>query len=91
MIANRRGVIFLLIFGLLTAGLCGCDQKLPSWYPFANHVVDNHGITTPTERITKLREMAVKAPEVTDPGQRVDLPGIGPGVGPQRARLDRSQ
>ena len=73
MIANRRGVIFLLIFGLLTAGLCGCDQKLPSWYPFANQVIDNHGITTPTERITKLREMAVKAPEVTDPGQRESI------------------
>ena len=47
MIANRRGVICLLIFGLLTAGLCGCDQKLPSWYPFATPEVNNHGITTP--------------------------------------------
>jgi hypothetical protein len=63
----------LLIFGLLTAGLCGCDQKLPSWYPFASHVVDNHGIPTPTERITSLRELAKKAPEITDPGQRESI------------------
>jgi hypothetical protein len=60
----------LLIFGLLTAGVCGCDQKLPSWYPFASHAVNNHGIITPSERIAVLKEQARKAPEITDPGQR---------------------
>ena len=60
----------MLIFGLLTAALCGCDQKLPSWYPFASHVVNNHGIVTPTERIAVLKEQARKAPEITDPAQR---------------------
>ena len=69
----KRTVIRLLIFGLLTAGLCGCDQKLPSWYPFASHVVDDHGIATPTERITNLQELAKKAPETTDPGQRESI------------------
>ena len=73
MIANRRGVICLLIFGLLTAGLCGCDQKLPSWSPFATPVVNNHGITTPTRRIKSLQELAKKAPETTDPGQRESI------------------
>ena len=73
MIANRRGVICLLIFGLLTAGLCGCDQKLPSWYPFATPVVNDHGITTPTQRIKNLQELAKKAPETTDPGQRESI------------------
>ena len=74
MIANRRGVICLLIFGLLTAGLCGCEQKLPSWYPFAIPVVNDHGITTPTQRDQKsLEELAKKAPETTDPGQRESI------------------
>jgi HEAT repeat protein len=74
MIANRRGVICLLIFGLLTAGLCGCEQKLPSWVPFGNpSVTDNHGITSPSERIKNLRELAKKAPETTDPGQRESI------------------
>ena len=73
MIANRRGVICWLIFGLLTAGLCGCDQKLPTWYPFASPVVNEHGIATPTQRIKSLRELAKKAPETTDPGQRESI------------------
>ena len=73
MIANRRDVICLLIFGLLTAGLCGCEQKLPSWYPFASPVVNDHGITTPTQRKKTLEELAKKAPETTDPGQRESI------------------
>lgn len=60
----------MLIFGPFTAVLCGCDQKLPSWYPFASHEVNNHGITTPSERIAVLKEQARKAPEITDPVQR---------------------
>lgn len=63
----------MLIFGLLTAGLCGCEQKLPSWYPFSTQVIDNHGIPTPTERIKSLQELARKAPETTDPGQRESI------------------
>jgi hypothetical protein len=72
MIAKRRGVNCLLIFGLL-AGLCGCEQKLPSWCPFGNHVTDNHGITTPSERKKSLQELVKKAPETTDPGQRESI------------------
>lgn len=63
----------MLIFGLLTAGLCGCEQKLPSWYPFATPVVNDHGIVTPTQRIKSLQELAKKAPETTDPGQRESI------------------
>ncbi len=63
----------MLIFGLLTAGVCGCEQKLPSWYPFATPVTNDHGITTPTQRIKNLRELAKKAPETTDPGQRESI------------------
>jgi len=70
MIANRRGILCLLIFGLLTAGLCGCEQKLPSWYPFSTPVAQDHGITTPAQRIKNFQELAKKAPETTDPGQR---------------------
>jgi hypothetical protein len=68
--ANRRGVFCVLIFGLLTAGLSGCDQKLPSWSPFGSPAVNNHGIRTPIERVTILQELAAKAPQVTDPRQR---------------------
>jgi len=73
MIAKRRDRICWLIFALLTAGLYGCDQKLPSWYPFATPVVNDHGITTPTERKKNLQELAKKAPETTDPGQRESI------------------
>ena len=73
MIANRRGVICLLIFGLLTAGLCGCERKMSSWYPFATPVVEDHGITTPEQRIKNLRELVKKAPQTTDPGQRESI------------------
>jgi HEAT repeat protein len=73
MIANRRGVIDLLIFGLLAAGLCGCEQKLPSWSPFSTPVANDHGITTPTQRKKNLQELAKKAPETTDPGQRESI------------------
>ncbi|MGA2259590.1 MAG: HEAT repeat domain-containing protein, partial [Thermoguttaceae bacterium] len=48
-------------------------QKLPSWYPFATQVVNDHGITTPTQRIKTLQELAKKAPETTDPGQRESI------------------
>jgi len=73
MIANRKGLICFLIFGLLIADLCGCDQKLPSWYPFAKPVVNDHGITTPTQRKKDLQELAKKALETTDPGQRESI------------------
>jgi hypothetical protein len=73
MIANRRGVICVLIFGLLAAGLCGCDQKLPTWVPFGTTVVDNHGILAPTEKINKLKALALAAPQTTDPGQRESI------------------
>ncbi len=73
MIANRRGTICLLISGLLTAGLCGCEQKLPSWYPFATPVTNDHGITSPSQRIKNLQELAKKAPETTDPGPRESI------------------
>ena len=35
--------------------------------------VKDHGITTPTERIKTLQELAKKAPETTDPGQRESI------------------
>ena len=68
--ANRRGVIYVLIFGLLTAGLCGCERKMSSWYPFGTPVNEDHGIITPEHRIRNLQELAKKAPTTTDPGQR---------------------
>jgi hypothetical protein len=73
MSANRRGVNHLLIFGLLTAGLCGCERKLPSWYPFSAPIANDHGITTPTQRKNNLQELTKKAPETTDPGQRESI------------------
>jgi hypothetical protein len=60
----------LLIFDLLAAGLCGCDQKLPSWTPFGTTEVNNHGIITPTERIRVFREQASQAPQIQDPARR---------------------
>src|SRR5208283_2827002 len=72
MIANRRDVICLLIFGPLAAGLFGCDEKL-KLYPFSKPVLEEHGIPTPTARILNLRELAKKAPETTDPGQRESI------------------
>ena len=71
--ANRRGGICLLVFGLLTAGLCGCERKLASWYPFATPVNEDHGITTPEQRIKSLKELAKKAPETSDQGQRESI------------------
>ncbi len=73
MITNRRGVIYLLIFGLLTAGLCGCERKLGSWYPFASPAAEDHGITTPAQRVKNLQELAKKAPTTPDPGQRESI------------------
>ncbi len=73
MIANRRGVNHLLIFGLLAVGLCGCDEKLSSFNPFAKPVDEVHGIITPTARMRNLQELAKKAPETTDPGQRESI------------------
>jgi len=63
----------VLIFGLLTAGLCGCERKLSSWDPFATPVNEDHGIPTPTQRIKSLHDLAKKAPETTDPGQRESI------------------
>ena len=73
MIANCRGVICLLICGLLTVGLCGCERKLSSWYPFATPVNEDHGITTPEQRMKNLQELVKKAPETKDPGQRESI------------------
>ena len=73
MIANCRGVIYLRIFGLLMVGLCGCDRKLSSWYPFAAPVNEDHGITTPVQRKKNLEELVKKAPTTTDPGQRESI------------------
>ncbi len=36
-------------------------------------VVNDHGIATPTQRIKNLQELAKKAPETTDPGQRESI------------------
>ncbi len=64
----------MAIFGLLTAGLCGCEQKMPTWVPFGNPpVTDHHGVTSPGERIKNLQELAKKAPETSDPGQRESI------------------
>ena len=73
MIANRRAAIHLLMFALLTAGLCGCDRKMSSLNPFATSVNEDHGIATPEQRIRDLQELAKKAPETTDPGQRESI------------------
>ena len=73
MIANRRGVVYFLIFGLLTVGLYGCERKLSSWNPFATPVNEDHGITTPEQRIKNLQELVKKAPTTTDPGQRESI------------------
>ncbi len=73
MSANRRGVVYFLIFGLLTVGLYGCERKVSSWYPFATPVNEDHGITTPEQRIKKLHELVKKAPTTTDPGQRESI------------------
>jgi len=70
MIANRRGVICLLIYGLLAVGLCGCDEKLPALNPFHKPPAEEHGITTPTQRITDLRQLAKDAPQNSDPAKR---------------------
>lgn len=73
MIANARGIICLLIFGLLGCGLCGCERKMSSWYPFATPVSEDHGIITPEQRIKNLQELVKKAPQTTDPGQRESI------------------
>jgi HEAT repeat protein len=70
MIANRRGLVCILIFGPLTAGLCGCDEKLPTFYPFSKPVAEYRGIKTPGERIRELQQLAKDAPQVTDQGRR---------------------
>ena len=74
MMANRRGVFYVLIFGLLTAGLCGCDRKLSSLDPFATPVVEDHGIhhSRGTDQIPS-RNLAKKASQTTDPGQRESI------------------
>ena len=75
MMANRSGVFYVLIFGLLTAGLCGCDRKLSSFDPFATPVAEEHGFTTPAERILSLQELRKKASKTTDPGERESICG----------------
>lgn len=63
----------MLIFGLLTAGLCGCDEKLPALYPFSKPVDEEHGYATPSARMRNFQELAKKAPQTTDPGQRESI------------------
>jgi len=70
MIAIPRGVIWVLLLGLLSTGLCGCDRKLSSFDPFATPVTEEHGITTPAERILSLQELRKKASKTADPWQR---------------------
>jgi hypothetical protein len=70
MIGNRYGRASLLVFGLLMAGLCGCDRKLPSLDPFSNPPTRLPGVASPSERIRSYRELAGRAPTTTDPAQR---------------------
>jgi HEAT repeat protein len=70
MIANRQGLTCLLIAGLVTVGLCGCDEKLPAMNPFYKAPAEEHGIITPAQRIRDLKELAKNAPQTTDPARR---------------------
>ncbi len=73
MMANRSGVFYVLIFGLLTAGLCGCDRKLSSFDPFATPVSEEYGFTTPAERILSLQNLRKKASKTSDAGERESI------------------
>ncbi len=73
MSGNRCGTISVFIAGLLTLGLCGCDQKMPMWTGLGTPPAQLPGVDSPSDRIKKLRELSKKAPETTDPGQRESI------------------
>ena len=67
--ANRSGGIYVLIFGLLAAGLSGCEEKMPSLFPFSTPPSEEHGIITAHARWTRnLQELTEEGP-----GDHTDL------------------
>ena len=70
MTANRCRAIVLPLLGLLALGLCGCDEKMPAWTGLNSPPTRLPGVASPSERIHDLKELAEKAPSVSDPAQR---------------------
>jgi hypothetical protein len=67
---KRRAKIWVFVLSLPAVGLCGCDEKMPMWTGLGTPPTVVPGVVSPVDRKASLKELAQKAPTVTDSDQR---------------------